>query len=316
MGRRSGLYLRVSVTARCNLACVYCRPSGDQGAAPDDLLSAATIVDFVRHAVACGVNRVRVTGGEPLVRRDIVAIVEGLARVPGLDDLGLTTNGTRLADLAAALFRAGLRRVNVGISSVRPDVYQRITRGGRLADALAGLDAALDHGLDPVKVNAVIMRGINDDEIADLARLAEHRPIEVRFVEYMPFVDGPDGHDRLYVPAGEILDRVRTAGDLAAVGGTGHGGPARRYRVAGFAGTIGVITPHSEPFCATCNRIRLTADGKVRACLVDGGEQDAAGVLQNGLDRAAVAQLLDRALAMKPDLHSGRFCGKMYQIGG
>jgi len=315
MGRRKGLYLRVSVTARCNLACVYCRPAGEYGGG-DDLLDAATIIGFVRHAVACGVKRVRVTGGEPLVRPDIVSIVEGLARVPGLDDLGLTTNGTRLADLAVPLFRAGLRRVNIGVSSVRPDVYQRITRGGRLADALAGVDAALDQGFDPVKVNAVVMRGTNDDEIVDLARLAEHRPIEVRFIEYMPFVDGPDGRDRLYVPAGEILDRVRAVGELSALAGMGPGGPARRYRVAGFAGTIGVITPHSEPFCATCNRVRLTADGKVRACLVDGGEQDAAGVLRNGLDRTAVAQLLERALAMKPDLHSGRFCGKMYQIGG
>lgn len=316
MGSRSGLYLRISVTSRCNLACVYCRPRGEEDRQDDDLLSADTIVRFVRYAVESGVTKVRVTGGEPLVRPDIVTIVQSLARVPGLHDLGLTTNGTRLGTLAEPLFGAGLRRINIGISSLRPDVYARVTRGGRLADALAGLQAALDMGFDPVKVNVVVMRGVNDGEIPELARLAERRAVQVRFVEYMPFVDGPAERDRLFVPADEILDRLRALGEFEPVAGRGRGGPARQYQVAGLAGTVGLIMPHSEPFCATCNRIRLTADGKVRACLVDGGEQDAVGVLRNGLDRQSVARLLERAMGMKPQRHTGRFCGKMYQIGG
>jgi len=307
-------YLRIAVTSRCNLCCVYCRPRA--GAEGSDVLSRDEIVRFVALAVACGIEKVRVTGGEPLARDDVVAIVRRLAAIPGLADLGLTTNGTLLAPLARPLREAGLRRINIGLPAVSPGVYRRITRLGRVDDALGGLRAALDAGFQPVKINVVVMRGINDREIPAIAALTRDHPVEVRFVEYMPF--GADARDaqRHVVAAPEVLERLRQLGHVEPLPGPRGPAAARRYRIAGHEGLVGIIAPHSEPFCHACNRVRLTADGRLRACLIEGGEQDALPLIRRGLDRATMERLLAQAAAAKPLAHKGSFRGEMHRIGG
>lgn len=307
-------YLRVSVTSRCNLRCVYCRPA--RGAKEADVLAREDIVRFVRLAVQCGITKVRLTGGEPLVRGDIVEIVRELASSPGLGDLGLTTNGTLLAPLASALRQAGLRRINIGLSAITPEVYRSITRGGDVGDALAGLRAALDAGFAPVKVNVVVMRGINDAEIPALARLSRDDAIEVRFVEYMPFGATREKGASFVVPADEVLERLRELGELEALPGRRGAASARRYRIAGHKGVVGIIAPHSQPFCRGCTRVRLTADGRLRACLIEGGEQDVLPLIRRGLDPATMERLLAQAAAAKPELHRGSFRGSMHRIGG
>ncbi len=312
--RPSITYLRIAVTARCNLRCVYCQPAC--GAEGRDLLTTGEIVNVLRHAVACGIRKVRVTGGEPLLRGDIVPIVRQAARIPGLDDLSLTTNGTLLRPLAAALWGAGLRRINIGLSAVNAAIYQQVTTLGRLDDALDGLHAALEVGFHPVKVNVVVLRGINDGQIVHLARLTRDHAIEVRFIEYMPFAEQREKRQELLVPADEVLERIRELGEPEPVPDDRGPASAQRYRIPGYAGTIGVIAPHSAPFCGACNRIRLTAEGRLRACLIDGGEQDLLPHIRAGLTREQMHRILDRTAAMKPARHSGQFCGQMHRIGG
>lgn len=307
-------YLRISVTSRCNLRCVYCRPT--QGAEGADLLSHDEIVRFVRLAVACGIEKVRVTGGEPLVRDDIVPIVRELAAIPGLHDLGLTTNATRLAPLARPLRQAGLRRINIGLSALTPAVYRQTTRGGDVSDALAGLRAALDAGFAPVKVNVVLMRGVNDGEVPAIAALTRDDPIEVRFVEYMPFAAEAGAGARYVVATHEVLARLRTLGELSPLPDRPGHAAARCFRIAGHQGSVGVIAPHSAPFCHACNRVRLTADGRLRACLIEGGERDLLPLIRRGLDRPTLEGLLAEAAAAKPAAHKGSFRGEMHRIGG
>jgi len=314
MSRPSLRYLRIAVTSRCNLRCVYCRPAGV--AEGEDVLSREEIVRFVRLSVECGIEKVRLTGGEPLLRPDILEIVRDLAALPGLGDLGLTTNATCLASMARGLREAGLRRINVGLSAVAPEVYRRITRGGRVEDALAGLRAAVEAGFDPVKVNVVVMRGVNDGELPALAGLTREDAIEVRFVEYMPFLEDADSRERYLVSGEEVLRRLGELGEIEALPGRRGPGSARRYRLRGHRGTLGIIAPHSEPFCAACNRVRLTADGRLRACLIDGGEQDILPLIRSGLDRAGMERLLGEAAAAKPLLHTSAFRGQMHRIGG
>jgi len=352
-------YLRISVTSRCNLACLFCRPGCGHGVAAaepgEDVLSREEIVCFVRLAVACGIEKVRVTGGEPLVRPDIIEVIRDLASLPSLRDLSLTTNGTLLPRLARPLREAGLRRINIGLSAMDPEVYRRITRVGRAEDGPSGLRAAVDTGFDPIKVNVVVLRGINDREIPVLAGLTRELPIEVRFIEFMPFGRSAEELDRYLVPADAVLARLRELGDLEPVPGTRGAGPggthratvglpdrepaptvrgsgrstdtagqasrgtprfAERFRIRGYKGTIGLIAHHSEPFCHSCNRVRLTADGKLRACLIEGGEQDALPLIRQGLDRPTMERLLATAAAMKPALHAGSFRGQMHRIGG
>ena len=314
MARPPLTYLRVAVTSRCNLRCVYCRPPAVDEAL--DLLSADEIVHFVRLAVACGIRKVRVTGGEPLVRDDIVALVGELAETPGLAQLALTTNGTLLPGLARPLREAGLRRVNIGLSALDADVYRQVTRVGHVAQARAGLQAALDAGFDPVKVNVVVMRGINDSEVPSLAELTRDAPLQVRFIEYMPFLEEAHRRGLYLVPAEEILARVRRLGEVEPVEGARGPASAELYRFPGAAGTIGIIAPHSEPFCHACNRVRLTAEGRIRACLIDGGERDVLPLIRRGLDRPTMERLLAEAAAAKPARHSAAFCGAMHRIGG
>lgn len=307
-------YLRVSVTDRCDLRCVYCRPGDDLRARTPHSLRPSEILRFVRQAVACGIEKVRLTGGEPLLHEDIVGIVQGVRAVAGVRALGLTTNGQRLASMARDLRNAGLPSVNISFPSLRAEVYRRVT-GGPLRQVMAGLEAALREGFAPVKLNVVVLRGINDDEIEQLARLAQRDPIEVRFIECMPFRQIPSVPVPL-VPSDEILQRLGGLGPIRREQPGDAHSSARTFSVGGFRGKVAIIAPMTQPFCAACNRIRLTADGKLRACLVDGGEVDARPVLENGRDSQPLRGLLEQAMRLKAMPHSRRFAGVMTRIGG
>jgi cyclic pyranopterin phosphate synthase len=316
-------YLRVSVTDRCNLRCLYCMPP--EGVTPrdhDDILRYEEIEQVVRVAAGLGISRVRLTGGEPLVRAGIVSLVEMLARVPGIDDLSITTNGILLERYADALARAGLNRVNVSLDTLRDERYAQMTRGGRLREALAGIEAAERAGLAPVKINCVVLRGFNDDEVADMARLSVDHERHVRFIELMPLNHESHDMDSGFVSGTEIRDLITEAlGTLEPVDAARGNGPAAYYRIPGARGTVGVITPVSEHFCGGCNRLRLTADGRLRPCLLSDVELDIKPVLRSDGGDEAVREWLRRAIAAKPaghglaqhDVPRGR---TMSEIGG
>ncbi len=320
-------YLRVSVTDRCNLRCVYCMPpEGIHWRSHDEILCYEEITTVVQAAAELGISRVRLTGGEPLVRLGIVDLVRALAHIPGIEDLTMTTNGTMLAHYAQELAEAGLQRVNISLDTLREDRFQRITRHGRLADVLAGIDAACQAGLNPVKINTVVIRGMNDDEVVDLARKTLETEWNVRFIEWMPVGNaqalvGAQWQDRV-VPAQEMRERIETTlGALEPAKLRIGGGPARYYRLAGAKGTIGFITPISEHFCYHCNRLRLTADGQLRLCLLSDTEIDLRTPLRQGADVAHIKALLLQAIESKPLRHHLGECRlpevrTMSQIGG
>ncbi len=296
-------YLRVSVTDRCNLRCVYCMPAEGIALRPHaEILRFEEIERLVRIAVGIGVVHVRLTGGEPLVRAGIADLTRMLADVPGLEDVTMTTNGTRLADLAVPLVAAGLRRVNVSLDTLRPERYRRITRCGELSDVLRGVEAARNAGLNPVKLNMVVVRGTNDDEVVDMARRSVDEGWHVRYIELMPMGDGVTPGEE-FVPSQEIRERIEEAlGPLepATVSGSG---PARYLRVPGAPGTLGFISALSNHFCATCNRLRLTADGKLMPCLFSDLELDVRGPMRSGADDDTLRRIFEQALAIKPLSH-------------
>ena len=301
-------YLRISVTDRCNLRCVYCMPpEGVPWRAHDDILRYEEIETVVRASTELGVSKVRLTGGEPLVRPGIIDLVSMLARIDGIDDLAMTTNGIRLEQYAAQLAQAGLQRVNISLDTLQAERFQNITRCGRLTDVLAGMSAAQRAGLTPVKINTVVMRGMNDDEVVDIARKTLTDGWHVRFIELMPLGDDgmtADVWSERVVTAGEIQPQIEAAlGVLEPARVSAGGGPARTYRLAGAKGTIGFITPISEHFCYRCNRLRLTADGHLRPCLLSDYEIDLRAPLRRGADVAEIKGLLLRAIERKPRQH-------------
>ena len=338
-GRRID-YLRISLTDRCNLRCVYCMPSeGVEWKAHGDILSFEEIERFAAIAVQEGISKIRLTGGEPLVRKGVVEHVRRLHQLTGLDAIALTTNATLLPRYAKDLREAGLQRVNISLDSLDPDVYARITRGGNLNDALAGLQAAFDAGFDPIKLNVVVVRSLNQD-LLRFAQMTIDRPLHVRFIEYMPVgaaevgegchteggieTDGWTREDT--VPSDEIVARLAEQGAAAGLGelvpvtkggAPGGWGPAAYYRFPGALGTIGVISPLSHHFCEECNRLRLTADGRVRPCLFSDDELDVRTVLRSGSDED-VREVIRRALRDKPENHHERVgtTRSMSQIGG
>ncbi len=309
-------YLRISVTDHCNFRCVYCS-GGDFARLPhSEILSYEEIERLVRVAAGLGINKVRLTGGEPLLRPDLVKLVALLARVPGLDDISLTTNGSLLSRYALELKAVGLKRVNVSLDTLRADRFARLTGAGKLEDVLRGIASANDAGLRPVKVNMVVLRGINDDEVPDFARLSLEEGWHIRFIEFMPLTR----QAFQTVPAREIAARLGSLGELVPFSGKSGDGPARYYQIAGGRGTIGFITPVSEHFCQSCNRLRLTADGRLRPCLLDDAEVNIKRALRGGASTQELAALLERAAASKQPNHhlaEGRAPGRpMRQIGG
>ena len=308
-------YLRISVTDRCNLRCVYCRATGDGPyLRAEDLLTLEEIVAVMRAAVAEGIDRVRLTGGEPLLREDIVPLVAALRAVPGVKWITMTTNGLLLAPKAGDLKAAGLSRINISLDTLRADRFRSMTGGG-LEDVLRGIEAAEAH-FNGVKLNVVVMRGVNDDEVGDLALMTLGRAVEVRFIEHMAMGEGRLADAASFVPADEILASIRKVGRLTPIEHDERAGPAQRFRLEGVAGAIGIITPVSQPFCGRCNRLRLTSEGRLRSCLLRGGEVDVRTILRNGPSEAALREALHRAADLKPAWHEG--CGKacMSKVGG
>ncbi len=299
-GRRI-TYLRLSVTDRCNFRCIYCMPaSGVEWRPHADILRYEEIVRIVRAATAIGIRKIRLTGGEPLVREGIVDLVQEISRIPGIDELVMTTNGALLPLYADRLAAAGLDRVNISLDTLRPERFQWITRIGRLEDTLAGLYAAREAGLSPIKLNAVVMRGINDDEVVDLARKTREG-FGVRFIEPMP-VGKPDTNLKGRFVSGEEI-RARIERELGPLIPVRDEGPARVYRISGAPGEIGFITALSAPFCDRCNRMRVTADGKLRPCLLSPVEIDLKGALRAGAGDEEILALLKEGMRRKPYAH-------------
>jgi cyclic pyranopterin phosphate synthase len=294
-------YLRLSVTDRCNMRCIYCMPAeGVEKIAHDDILSYEDFLLIARAAVSLGIEKIRVTGGEPLERRGIVDFLARLAKLDGLRQLVVTTNGVKLAAMAQALKDAGVQRLNISLDSLRPEIFRQLTRRDLLPEVLAGIDAVERVGL-PYKINMVVMRGYNDREISDFAALTDTHDCTVRFIEYMPTLKHADWRS-LLVPAAEILERLQQQYPLQLLERNATSGPAREFAIAGARGRIGVIDPLSGPFCDNCNRIRITAAGRVRTCLFSEREEDLRPYLQPGAE-SELAQRLRQLIDGKPAGH-------------
>ena len=307
-------YLRLSVTELCNLRCRYCMPETGVCKKPHEaMLTEDEMIDAVGAAASLGVTKLRITGGEPLVKRNIVSICARAAKVMGIREVCITTNGVMLPKMAKGLRAAGVSRVNLSLDTLDPDKYARITRVGRLEDALAGLHAALDAGFEKIKINAVLIGGFNDGEIGALAALTRTYPVDVRFIELMPMVDSRAFGPEAFIPCTTVLERLPDAVPEAP-----DGGVARLYRLPGAQGSIGLISPVSDHFCASCNRIRLTADGKLKPCLHSADE-----ISLKGLSPEAMREAMRRAILNKPSCHAAlsatqhsQAARSMNQIGG
>ena len=294
-------YLRISVTDRCNLRCIYCMPAEGINLFPhEDVLSYEEIYRIAEVAAEVGIKKVRITGGEPLVRIGLSSLIRMLAQIDAIDDIALTTNGTLLSQYADELKAAGLRRVNISLDTLKPDKFKSITRGGDLDAVLESIDAAGAAGLDPIKINVVVMAGSNDDELLDFASKTVKEGWHVRFIEHMPL--NMEMASSSFVSENEMRERLATLGKLEPCIFKGNG-PAKYYRLPHANGTIGFITPVSEHFCFHCNRLRLTADGKLRPCLLSDREIDLRQPLRNGTSAKELKNLIKRAVDSKPQQH-------------
>ncbi len=318
-------YLRISITDHCNLKCYYCTPfSGRRHLERSEILSYEEILKFVKAAASMGITKIRITGGEPLVRKGVVEFCRMLSAIDGLKSLALTTNGIYLEDMAEPLFRAGIRRINISLDTLKPKRFEKITGYNRLARVLAGIRQSEEVGMHPIKINTVVMRGINDDEIEDLARLTLDKPYHVRFIELMPTNSAAYGdYESLYMPVEEIMKKINRIDRIQIEPATDSYGPARLGKFQGAAGKIGFIAPISRHFCGSCNRLRLTADGKIKTCLFSQKEIDIKGPLRGGANEEEIIGILRRAVFEKPSGHRldakdpQNTCGRaMRAIGG
>ena len=315
-------YLRISVTDHCNLSCVYCSVGSVPHLPRGEILSYEEIKHVVQVAASMGINKVRLTGGEPLLRADLSTLVRMLSQIEGIDDISLTSNGILLSKYAVELKEAGLNRVNVSLDTLKEDRFKHITGQDKLAEVLSGIEAARLAGLNPVKINMVVLRGINDDETIDFARMSTRDGWHVRFIEFMPF--GTSETEAFEtVSAQEIRDRIQSLGRLEPYTGKTGNGPAKYYRLPEARGTIGFISPITEHFCHSCNRLRLTSDGQLRPCLLDDDEVNVKEPLRNGASTEELRQLIQQAVAIKQERHhlTGRLAPgtvrrPMCQIGG
>jgi GTP 3',8-cyclase len=296
-------YLRISVTDRCNFRCAYCMPlEGLPWLPREEILSYEEITEVVRQLAPLGVSRLRITGGEPTIRPQLSTLIAMLRAVPGIEDIALSTNGVKLPEMAEELKAAGLDRVNMSADSLKPERIREIARRSLKFSPLEAASAAEGAGLGPVKLNVVVMRGINDDEIEDFARLTIEHPWHVRFIELMPVGEMASLTFEHVVPSDEILARLSSVGKLDADPGPARGnGPAAYYRFAGAPGSVGVITPMSHTYCGDCNRVRLTADGRLRTCLYGEEEVSFRDALRAG---EPLAPVYAAALASKPKEHA------------
>jgi cyclic pyranopterin phosphate synthase len=319
-------YLRVSITDRCNLSCLYCKPRTDLANKTHvHILRYEEILRVISVAVPLGITHVRITGGEPLVRRGVIEFVRTLGSIPGIDDISLTTNGVLLAEKAAALREAGIRRLNISLDSLDPVRFKQITGSDRWHDVWRGIERAAEIGFQPLKINMVPVKGVNDDEIAAFARLTLDRDLHVRFIEFMPIGANDRWHSDTCVTVARIREIIESEhGPLAPFMGGRSAGPSANFQIPGARGVIGFISPISKHFCASCRRLRLTADGKIRPCLLSDTEIDVRSPLRGGCSDGEVERLLRFALQIKPERHylatdgSPRTCFErtMSHIGG
>jgi len=294
-------YLRISLTDRCNLRCVYCMPEDMVFRPRAELLQDDEILLIVRAATEIGFNKFRLTGGEPTIRHNVVNLVRAIAAIPGVEELTMTTNGVLLRRLAHPLAEAGLQRVNVSLDTLDAGKFQRITRWGRLEDVLDGIKAAEEAGLTPIKLNAVVVRGYNEDDVVEMARLSYEWPWQIRFIEMMPFGDVATFARNAVVTTQEMIAQIEAAlGPLRLVNGGKLDGEARLYQLEGARGVLGFISTVSQPFCASCSRARLTADGKLRLCLLRDKEVDLLTPIRSGISLEELKALMTAAIWEKP----------------
>lgn len=294
-------YLRISLTDHCNLRCVYCMPEDMTFRPNQELLQDAEILHLTRLFANLGFDKIRLTGGEPTVRAHIIDLVRGIAQTPGIRHLSMTTNGVLLDRLAQPLVQAGLQRVNISIDTLDPAKFRRLTRWGNLDDVLRGIRAAESAGLTPIKLNAVIVRGYNESDVIDLARLTYANPWQVRFIEMMPFAGATELQLKQVITAAQIHSQIESGLDrLEVVNGGKLDGEARLFHLPGALGEIGFISSVTQPFCAACTRARLTADGRLRLCLLREGEVDLLTPLRAGASLEQLRQLILDGIWDKP----------------
>lgn len=321
--RRKIDYLRISITDMCNLRCIYCMPEEGIKLRPHlEILRFEEMLKLVSLSVDLGISKVRITGGEPLVRRGVVNFIRDLVQIPGIKDVSMTTNGVLLTKFGPALKQAGLKRINISLDTLVPEKFKAITRGGDLKEVWEGIETALDLNLGPIKINTVVMRGTNDDEIIDFVKLIFNYPLHIRFIECMPIGEADGLAQQSMVPQAEIKARIEKhfklePGDQHILGS----GPAQYFQVPGALGSLGFISPITAHFCPACNRLRLTPDGKLRPCLNSRWEIDLKEPLRSGASDAELKRLFLEAVKKKPQGHTmnedhWNQPRMMYQIGG
>ncbi|QGT98757.1 GTP 3',8-cyclase [Candidatus Syntrophocurvum alkaliphilum] len=316
-------YLRISVTDRCNLRCRYCMPEeGIDLKNNNGILSFEEIYRLVKIGAELGIRKVRLTGGEPLVRKNLTKLIKDINKLPQIDDIAITTNGVLFADLAEELKHSGLNRVNFSVDTLAADKFKYITRRNAFDKVKDALKKAIELKMDPVKINTVVIKGFNDNEIKDFVTLAYEYPFHVRFIEFMPIGDLLFWQKDKMMTNNEIKDNIKQDFDIAPAKQVRGNGPAQYYDIEGGKGTIGFISPMSNHFCSLCNRLRMTAEGKLRGCLYDKRETDLKSALRTGVSDEDLKQLFLRAINLKPEKHQlnsgwgSENNRKMYQIGG
>ncbi|MEG0074279.1 MAG: GTP 3',8-cyclase MoaA [Eubacterium sp.] len=291
-------YMRISITDLCNLRCVYCMPeAGISKYKHTHNLSFENIEALVRAGISLGIDKIRLTGGEPLVRRGVLDLVKKIGAIPGVRDFAMTTNGILLPQMADDLKAAGLKRLNISLDTLNAEKYKKVTRWGKLEDALGGIKAAKNAGFTPLKINVVLIKGFNDDEIESFVDMTREEPIEIRFIELMPLGDSTDYAASQYLSNDVVLERISM---LKQVEDKVQSGPAKRYQLPGAKGTVGLINPISHLFCSDCNRIRVTTDGKIKPCLHSDREIDILQLKKEGLSDV---EILKQAIEAKPERH-------------
>lgn len=315
-------YIRISVTDRCNLRCVYCMPeNGVDLLKHQDMMSFEEIYNLVKALVPIGIKKIRLTGGEPLVRNGIEDLIRMLRSIPEIEDITLTTNGILLEEMAEGLKAAGLSRINVSLDSLDESRFKQITRWGSLEKVLKGIDKAIETGLKPVKINVVAIKGFNDDEFIDLVKFAYYKEVQVRFIELMPIGESDDEAILKHYPIDDIKSLIETKFQLEETSNIRTNGPAENYRIVGGMGSVGFIGALSHKFCSTCNRLRLTADGKIRPCLYIDKEYDVLKLIREGASPDELRSFVEEIILGKPEGHNmeegwGNQRRKMSQIGG
>lgn len=300
---RNICYLRVSVTDRCNFRCAYCMPSnGVEWISHQEILSYEEIERVIRIAARLGVYKVRITGGEPLMRKGLVPFIRNVAAIPGILDLALTTNGGVLSEYAIALKEAGLTRVNISLDTLQPERFKKVTGRDMLPNVLAGIDSAYHAGLTPIKINVVVMKDVNEDELTDFARMTLDKPYQIRFIEHMPFQSAHGKNDKL-VPASRMKEILAAGGFATLLPESKGDGPAQVFRIPGAQGSLGFISPVSRHFCEQCNRIRMTADGRIKPCLLSDHEYNIKELLRSGCTDQELEDYLLNAVWQKPNQH-------------